>query len=103
MAEWARRREERLAKRQGQRRAVPLTTNPHRGSHIDPDAPRAIMEYDGLKWVPLKIVPNRAEAQALLSAATNAVAFSRVGSARTRTRSRPASTHVLTPPSGSGE
>ncbi|MET9373954.1 DUF6087 family protein [Streptomyces sp. NPDC002992] len=66
LADWARRREERLAERRGRRRAVPLVDGPLRGSHVAPSAPRAILEYDGLAWVPVTVVANLAEAQALL-------------------------------------
>ncbi|MET9669645.1 DUF6087 family protein [Streptomyces sp. NPDC006475] len=30
---------------------MPLTSGSHRGSHVEPDAPRAIEEWDGAQWV----------------------------------------------------
>ncbi|MFF5284564.1 DUF6087 family protein [Streptomyces sp. NPDC013171] len=66
LTDWARRREERLAERRGRRRAVPLVDGPLRGSHVAPSAPRAILEYDGLTWVPVTVAADLAEAQALL-------------------------------------
>ncbi|WP_206308911.1 DUF6087 family protein [Streptomyces sp. A1136] len=56
LEEWARRREERRAQSKGKLRAVPLTSSPHRGAHVEPDAPRAIEEWDGLRWVTIGLV-----------------------------------------------
>ncbi|MEV4430704.1 DUF6087 family protein [Streptomyces sp. R-07] len=70
LADWARRREERLAERRGRRRAVPLADGPLRGSHLAPWAPRAIGEYDGLTWKPVTVAANSAEAQAAFTQRT---------------------------------
>jgi len=49
--EWAARRE---ASRPapGDRKAVPLGDGPEQGGHVDPDAPRGMLEWDGHQWVP---------------------------------------------------
>ncbi|MGW7417631.1 DUF6087 family protein [Streptomyces sp. NPDC054863] len=39
---------------------------PHRGSHVQPDAPRLVEEWNGTEWVNLRVVDNLAAAQALL-------------------------------------
>ncbi|MER6567016.1 DUF6087 family protein [Streptomyces sp. NPDC001093] len=66
LEEWARRREERRNASKGRLRAVPLTSGPHRGTHVEPGAPRAIEEWNGIQWVTVGIVPDLAAAQALL-------------------------------------
>ncbi|WP_256962461.1 DUF6087 family protein, partial [Streptomyces sp. NRRL B-24572] len=45
LEEWARRRAERQADSKGKLRAVPLGDGPHRGAHVEPEAPRAIEEW----------------------------------------------------------
>ncbi|GHC38939.1 hypothetical protein GCM10010507_10750 [Streptomyces cinnamoneus] len=50
----------------GRLRAVPLTEGPHRGSHVDPGAPRVIQEWDGTEWVTVSITPDLAAAKAVL-------------------------------------
>ncbi|MER6443680.1 DUF6087 family protein [Streptomyces venezuelae] len=66
LEEWARRREERRARSMGKLRAVPLTSGPHRGAHVDPAAPRAIEQWDGTQWVTVGIADDLAAAKALL-------------------------------------
>ncbi|MFI9772906.1 DUF6087 family protein [Streptomyces sp. NPDC052415] len=51
LEEWAARRAQRRPT-PGERRAVPLGEAPEHGTHVDPDAPRAIQEWDGHTWVP---------------------------------------------------
>ncbi|MFK0292917.1 DUF6087 family protein [Streptomyces sp. NPDC090442] len=55
MEQWAARREKRLWP-VGERKAVHLGDGPMRAAHIDPDAPRLIVEWGGYQWVPLTIV-----------------------------------------------
>ncbi|WP_086822386.1 DUF6087 family protein [Streptomyces sp. NRRL B-24572] len=66
LEEWARRRAERQAAAKGKLRAVPLGDGPHRGAHVDPDAPRAIEEWTGTEWTMVGIVEDLVAAQALL-------------------------------------
>ncbi|MFI6417144.1 DUF6087 family protein [Streptomyces sp. NPDC050842] len=66
LEDWARRRAERQASSKGKQRAVPLGDGPHRGAHVDPDAPRAIEEWTGTEWKVIGIVENLAAARALL-------------------------------------
>ncbi|MFJ9416664.1 DUF6087 family protein [Streptomyces sp. NPDC101227] len=66
LEEWARRREERRALSKGKLRAVPLTEGPHRGAHVEPEAPRVIQEWDGTQWVTVGLVGDLAAAKALL-------------------------------------
>ncbi|MEJ8640152.1 DUF6087 family protein [Streptomyces sp. MS2.AVA.5] len=66
LEEWARRREERRAQSTGKLRAVPLASGSHRGSHVEPDAPRAVEEWDGAQWVIVGLVDDLAAAKGLL-------------------------------------
>ncbi|MFF7777679.1 DUF6087 family protein [Streptomyces tanashiensis] len=43
-----------------------MVDGPLQGSHVAPSTPRAILEYDGLTWVPVTVAADLAEAQALL-------------------------------------
>ncbi|NUL24942.1 DUF6087 family protein [Streptomyces lunaelactis] len=63
---WARRREERRNASKGKLRAVPLSSGPHRGAHVEADAPRVIQEWTGTEWETVGVVANLAAAQALL-------------------------------------
>ncbi|MFJ8308759.1 MULTISPECIES: DUF6087 family protein [unclassified Streptomyces] len=56
----------------GRLRAVPVvsSTGP-RGSHVAPDAPRAIERWNGYAWEPYGFASNLAEAQAMLFPETN--------------------------------
>ncbi|MGW2404039.1 DUF6087 family protein [Streptomyces sp. NPDC001739] len=66
LEEWARRREERRAQSQGKLRAVPLTDDPNREAHVEPDAPRVIQEWAGTQWVTVGLVDDLAAAKTLL-------------------------------------
>lgn len=66
LEDWARRREERRHATKGKRRAAPLTEGPHRGQHVDPDAPRVIQEWNGTEWETVALVSNLAEAKSVL-------------------------------------
>ncbi|MFG2864682.1 DUF6087 family protein [Streptomyces sioyaensis] len=66
LAEWARKREQRRARAKGQLRAVPLSSGPHRGAHVEPAAPRVIQEHDGTQWVTVSVVESLAAAKAIL-------------------------------------
>ncbi|MER6562392.1 MULTISPECIES: DUF6087 family protein [unclassified Streptomyces] len=59
--EWAARRETRRPK-PGDRRAVPLGESPEHGGHVDPDAPRAMLEWDGHQWTPSGVAEDHATA-----------------------------------------
>ena len=63
---WAARREKRL-RPVGERKAVHLGDGPQRAAHLDPDAPRLIVEWDGYQWVPVTTVDDYAAAQRLLN------------------------------------
>lgn len=66
LEDWARRREERQNASKGKRRAAPLTKGPHRGQHVEPDAPRVIQEWNGTEWETVGLVDDLAAAKALL-------------------------------------
>ncbi|MCX5278388.1 DUF6087 family protein [Streptomyces virginiae] len=63
---WAARRQGRLRK-PGERTAITLGTGPQRAAHVDPDAPRLILEWDGFAWQPLMPVENYAAARRALN------------------------------------
>ncbi|WP_327250974.1 DUF6087 family protein [Streptomyces sp. NBC_01244] len=62
---WAARRQGRL-RAPGELKAVTLGSGPHRAAHMNPDAPRMILEWDGFAWQALMIVDNFAEACRIL-------------------------------------
>ncbi|MFJ7589511.1 DUF6087 family protein [Streptomyces sp. NPDC097617] len=62
---WAARREGRLRK-PGERKAITLSDGPQRATHVDPDAPRMLLEWDGFAWQPLLTVENYAAARLAL-------------------------------------
>ena len=66
--EWAARRDRRRAAERemtGTRRAVPLADGA-RASHVAPNAPRALMEWDGQTWVTVGVAPNADAAREFL-------------------------------------
>ncbi|MFC6511608.1 DUF6087 family protein [Streptomyces goshikiensis] len=62
---WAARRAKRL-RPVGERKAVTLAPGAH-GSHVHPNAPRLILEWDGYQWTTLATVPDRAAARRFLN------------------------------------
>ena len=66
LEDWARRREERRDASKGKRRALPLTEGPHRGQHVEPDAPRVIQEWNGTEWDTIGLVSDLAAAKTVL-------------------------------------
>ncbi|GAA0286900.1 hypothetical protein GCM10010302_26530 [Streptomyces polychromogenes] len=66
LAQWAARREGRLRK-PGELKAVTLGAGPQRAAHVNPDAPRLILEWDGFAWQPLATVDNYAAARAYMN------------------------------------
>ncbi|MCX4776842.1 DUF6087 family protein [Streptomyces sp. NBC_01264] len=58
---WAARRQGRLRK-PGELKAITLGAGPQRAAHVDPRAPRLILEWDGFAWQALTTVKNYAEA-----------------------------------------
>ncbi|GHJ39170.1 DUF6087 family protein [Streptomyces sp. TS71-3] len=54
LEEWAARRDQHRPAI-GERRAAPLDGQEEHGSHVAPDAPRGIQEWDGHQWVPVGI------------------------------------------------
>ncbi|MFI1948201.1 DUF6087 family protein [Streptomyces virginiae] len=62
---WAARREGRLRK-PGELKALTLGTGPQRAAHLDPGAPRLILEWDGFQWVSVTVVDDYAAACRLL-------------------------------------
>ncbi|MCY0935940.1 DUF6087 family protein [Streptomyces sp. H34-S4] len=65
---WAARRQGRLRK-PGELKAIPLGTGPQRAAHVDPDAPRLILEWDGFAWQVLMTVENYSAACQILNPA----------------------------------
>ncbi|UUU37571.1 DUF6087 family protein [Streptomyces sp. NBC_00162] len=63
---WAARRQGRLRK-PGELKAITLGTGQQRAAHLDPDAPRMILEWDGFAWQALTMVENYAAACRALS------------------------------------
>ncbi|MFG2978848.1 DUF6087 family protein [Streptomyces sp. NPDC048331] len=62
---WAARRQGRLRK-PGELKAVTLAEGPQRADHVDPGAPRMILEWDGFAWQPLMVVEDYAAARRVL-------------------------------------
>ncbi|MFD9220296.1 DUF6087 family protein [Streptomyces sp. NPDC060064] len=67
LSQWAERRDAKI----GRLRAVPLggDTGP-RGSHLNPDTPRAIQRWNGHTWEPYGFAANLAEAKRVLFPST---------------------------------
>ncbi|MEV7525841.1 DUF6087 family protein [Streptomyces sp. NPDC091371] len=68
LEQWAARRQGRLRK-PGELKAVTLSTGPHRAAHVDPEAPRLILKWDGFAWQPLTLAPHYAAACQILNPA----------------------------------
>ena len=63
LSEWAERRDARI----GLLRAVPLISGDGlQGSHLNPDAPRVIQQWNGHAWEPHRFAVNLAEARRIL-------------------------------------
>ncbi|MFF7750444.1 DUF6087 family protein [Streptomyces sp. NPDC007971] len=63
LSEWAERRDAKI----GRLRAVPIVSGDGpSGSHLKPDAPRAIERWNGHAWEPHGFAQNLAEAQRIL-------------------------------------
>ncbi|MFE1770579.1 DUF6087 family protein [Streptomyces sp. NPDC059008] len=63
LSEWAERRDAKV----GRLRAIPLVTGEGpKGSHLNPDAPRAIQRWNGYSWEPHGFASNLAEAKRIL-------------------------------------
>ncbi|GAA3123283.1 hypothetical protein GCM10020254_83060 [Streptomyces goshikiensis] len=62
---WAARRAKRL-RPVGERKAVTLVPGAH-GSHVHPNAPRLILEWDGYQWTTLAAAPDLAAARRFLN------------------------------------
>ncbi|WP_050515196.1 DUF6087 family protein [Streptomyces rimosus] len=50
----------------GRMRAVTLRDGPPRAAHLDPQLPRAVLRWTGVKWELVKVVPDLAAAQRLM-------------------------------------
>ncbi|MFF0224754.1 DUF6087 family protein [Streptomyces sp. NPDC004629] len=61
LEEWAARRDARRPK-PGDRKAVPLGDGPERGGHVEPDAPRGMVEWNGHQWTPSGVADDHATA-----------------------------------------
>ncbi|MGW4027582.1 DUF6087 family protein, partial [Streptomyces sp. NPDC005009] len=61
LEEWVARREQHRPA-PGERRAVPLGEQPEQGTHVAPDTPRGIQEWNGHQWVPTGIAEDRTAA-----------------------------------------
>ncbi|MEU9026775.1 DUF6087 family protein [Streptomyces sp. NPDC048383] len=70
---WAARRQGRLRK-PGDMKAITLGAGLQRAAHLDPGAPRMILEWDGFAWQPLMTVEDYAAACRALSPAPEAAA-----------------------------
>ncbi|WP_330309908.1 MULTISPECIES: DUF6087 family protein [unclassified Streptomyces] len=63
LSEWAERRDAKV----GRLRAVPIVSGEGpSGSHLNPDAPRAIERWNGHAWEPHTLVQNLEEAKRIL-------------------------------------
>lgn len=58
----------------GERRVVSLQAGPNRGSHVDPQAPRIVQEWDGHSWQPVSVADDYSAACRVVSALDAAVA-----------------------------
>ncbi|GGU88697.1 hypothetical protein GCM10010211_63980 [Streptomyces albospinus] len=63
---WAARRQQHL-RPIGERKAVSLGAGPHQGAHVDPQARRMVVEWDGFQWIPVTVVENYAAACRMLN------------------------------------
>ncbi|WP_406431886.1 DUF6087 family protein [Streptomyces sp. NBC_00631] len=61
LEEWAARREAHRPKL-GDHKAVPLSDGPERGRHVEPGAPRGMLEWDGHEWTPSGVADDHATA-----------------------------------------
>ncbi|WP_327346027.1 DUF6087 family protein [Streptomyces europaeiscabiei] len=59
--EWAESRDGRRPT-PGDRKAVPLGDGPERGGHVERDAPRGMLEWDGHQWTPSGVADDYATA-----------------------------------------
>ncbi|MFJ2259688.1 DUF6087 family protein [Streptomyces sp. NPDC087844] len=63
LSDWAERRDAKI----GRLRAVPLVSGDGlKGSHLNPDAPRAIQRWNGYAWEPYGFAANLAETRRIL-------------------------------------
>ncbi|MER5439699.1 DUF6087 family protein [Streptomyces sp. NPDC002790] len=63
LSEWAERRDAKI----GRLRAVPLTPGDGpKGTHLNPESPRAIQRWNGYVWEPHGFAANLAEAKRIL-------------------------------------
>ncbi|WAL73537.1 DUF6087 family protein [Kitasatospora sp. YST-16] len=60
LGQWLERRDARR-RRPGTRKAVPLDGS--RATHLDPQAPRMVLEWDGYAWQPIAVADGYAAAQ----------------------------------------
>ncbi|MCQ8195178.1 DUF6087 family protein [Streptomyces sp. RCU064] len=68
LTEWAERRDAKI----GRLRAVPVVSGERpRGSHTNPDSPRAIERWNGYTWEPYGFASNLVEAKAILYPESN--------------------------------
>ncbi|MFD7787773.1 DUF6087 family protein [Streptomyces nojiriensis] len=63
---WAARRQGRLRK-PGEKKAIALGPGPQRAAHLNPEAPRLVLEWDGFAWQALTTVEDYAAACRALS------------------------------------
>ncbi|MFH8337724.1 DUF6087 family protein [Streptomyces sp. AM6-12] len=63
LEQWAERRERRRPAR-GERRATPLGDRPEQGTHVGPDTPRVIQEWNGWQWTPAGVTEGQTAAAA---------------------------------------
>ncbi|MEU3408846.1 DUF6087 family protein [Streptomyces sp. NPDC006670] len=63
---WAARREGRLRK-PGELKSVTLAPGPQQAAHVNPDAPRLILEWDGYQWTTKTVAENYAAACRILN------------------------------------
>ncbi|MEV5136209.1 DUF6087 family protein [Streptomyces syringium] len=63
LSEWAERRDAKI----GRLRAIPIVSGDSpKGSHVQPDAPRAIERWNGHDWEPYAFVASLVEAKRML-------------------------------------
>ncbi|AYG81931.1 hypothetical protein DWB77_04098 [Streptomyces hundungensis] len=71
LSEWAERRDSKI----GRLRAVPIVSgNSPKGSHVSPDAPRAIERWNGHAWEPYGFATSLAETKRILFPEANKLA-----------------------------
>ncbi|MYW02532.1 DUF6087 family protein [Streptomyces sp. SID3343] len=75
LEQWLERRDARREESRGRRKAVPLGEGPWRAEHVNPRAPRLIVEWDGYAWQAVTVADDLAQARKILYPGAQAAAI----------------------------